>query len=142
MHYCIIFSVFFSEETNDDTKHEKETEENRTVAAVSSTSVTDDKQSTTGLKTDDERSEFIVDGIELKSSETLMPVGHNVGLLNTTYSNKSNWETHRKSLTAMYLEKKNMANGTDLQGESCSSELPNARITKVRQIDHLNSFRF
>ncbi|KAL3990939.1 hypothetical protein ACH3XW_33865 [Acanthocheilonema viteae] len=122
-------------ETNANSKDEKETEENRTIIAVSSTSVADDKCASVELKTSDERSEFVMDKIdELNSTKTIPLVSDNVNLLDTTYSNKTNLETNRKSLTAMFLEKKNLAEKADLieglKKRSCNSELPNIRITK------------
>ncbi|CAG9531445.1 unnamed protein product [Cercopithifilaria johnstoni] len=123
------------QETDGDSKHEKDTEENRTIVAVSSTSTTvDDKCAAVELKTDDERSKFVVDNDDqLKSTKTVLPVSDNVDLVNTTHGNKS-IETHSKSLTAMYLEKKNLVEESDLLEElqegSCKNETPNIRISK------------
>lgn len=119
--------------------------ENRTIVAVSSSTsvVNDNKCATTELKIDDDkRSES--DGLNL--TKTILSVNNdNASILTTPKSNKLNLETHRKSLTAMYLEKKNLANETDrieeeLQEGSCSlpnRELPNNRIIKVSYLASL-----
>ncbi|VDK66133.1 unnamed protein product [Onchocerca ochengi] len=121
-------------ETNNEAKIEKEMEKNCTVVALSSKFTTSEECPATVLKMDDNQSESVANGIELKSDVTVVPVDHNVGLLNTIYSNKSNWETHRKSLTAAYLEKKNLEKETDLMERSQerlrSGEFPSTRIAK------------
>lgn len=91
---------------------------------------------------DDERSKFISnDTDELNSVKTILHVNDKViGSVNTTYSNQSNLVTNRKSLTTVYLEKKNVMEEANLLEGSCSSELSNIRVIKVSQIDQLNFF--
>ncbi|VDK68742.1 unnamed protein product [Litomosoides sigmodontis] len=111
----------------------KEIEENRATITVSSSTFTrDDKCATIELKMDDERSKFISDDTdELNSVKTVLPVCDKVsGPVNTTCSNRSNLATNRKSLTKMYLEKKNVMEEADLFERSCSSELSNIRVIK------------
>uniref|UniRef100_A0A0R3RTP7 Protein KAKU4-like n=1 Tax=Elaeophora elaphi TaxID=1147741 RepID=A0A0R3RTP7_9BILA len=128
-------------ETNGvDSKDEKKSEENRTILVVSSTTTVNDKCTTTELKTDDERSEFTVDrNEELKSTKAGTTVSDNVGLglSNTISSYKLNYETHRKSLTAMYLEKKNLSEEVteELQEGSYSSGFSDITIIKDKGPD-------
>uniref|UniRef100_A0A1I8ELE0 Uncharacterized protein n=1 Tax=Wuchereria bancrofti TaxID=6293 RepID=A0A1I8ELE0_WUCBA len=119
-------------ETNDGSKDEKEMEESRTVATVSSISNSRCRGSVMELKIDNERSELVKNGNELKLDEKNLSVDQNVSLMGKkSCNNKSNLEIHRKSLTAMYLEKQNLEKEADMMDdESCSSEFPNARIIK------------
>ncbi|VIO89645.1 Uncharacterized protein BM_BM8122 [Brugia malayi] len=125
-------------ETNDDgSKDEKEMEVNRTVATVSSSSSTDNSKcpgSVMELKLNNEQSELVRNGNELKLNERDLLTDQNVSLMSKSCNNKANLEIHRKSLTAMYLEKQNLEKEADMMDESqegsWKNEFSNVRNTK------------
>uniref|UniRef100_A0A915PI36 Uncharacterized protein n=1 Tax=Setaria digitata TaxID=48799 RepID=A0A915PI36_9BILA len=113
-------------ETNDHTKVQGEMQDSHAAAIVSPIGATDGKYVTTELETNDKLLEMVTDEIKSKSEETIL---RDTDQMNPTYTHKLNWETHRKSLTAMYLEKKaNLMN--ELQERLHNSESESIAIAK------------